>query len=98
MKTRIPVPEGGYNLEHLCAIAIDQGLQLHIGVHKKDIAAAPPVITLQVSAVNPNGVVAFRSELHVSDPQMNMKLSALLAQAIEKLIAERPARLQLVKG
>lgn len=98
MKTRIPVPEGGYSLEQLCAIAIDHGVQLHIGVHKQDIAAAPPVITLQVSAMNPNGVVAFRHALNVSDPQMNLRLSALLAQHIEKLVGQRPARLQLVKG
>lgn len=98
MKTRIPVPEGGYSLEQLCAIAIDHGVQLHIGVRKQDIAAAPPVITIQVSASSPDAVVAFRSELHVRDQEMNLKLSALLAQAIEKLVGQRPALLQLVKG
>ncbi len=85
----IPVPPQGYSLEQLGAMAIDQAVQIHIGVHQQDIAANPPVITVQVSSKQPNTVEAFRMVLNTADPQMNLKLSGALAQMIQRVIRGR---------
>lgn len=95
----IPIPRSGYTLEQLSALAIDQAVQIHIGVHNQDIAATPPVITIQVSAKNPDKVEAFRMTLDTADPEMNAKLSATMAQMVARVIKGRVKieRLQIVK-
>lgn len=85
----IPVPPQGYSLEQLGALAIDQAVQIHIGVNKDDIAAQPPVITVQVSSKQPDAVEAFRMVLDTADEQMNLKLSGALAQMIQRVIRGR---------
>jgi hypothetical protein len=85
----IPIPPQGYSLEQLAALAIDQAVQIHIGVHKEDVAANPPVITIQASSKQPDAVEAFRMVLDTADPQMNLKLSGTLAQMIQRVIRGR---------
>lgn len=88
------VPPHGWSIEQLCHYAIREGVHVLIGCHKDDVAAAPPVVTVQIQdASGKKNPEAFRFELVMADPRANMKLCHLIREGIERM---KPSKLRLI--
>jgi hypothetical protein len=78
-------------LEQLCRLAVERGVQIHIGTHKDHIMANPPVVTVQINDPNP----ASNEHQVFSMPLVRGNKST--ERALEVALRERVDRVSKVK-
>lgn len=82
-------------LEELCRLVHSRKVQVHIGVHKDDVLASPPIVTIQVhDPADKFEPRAFRMPLVRGNPNQERALSVALKQRIDAIGGQK---MRLVK-
>lgn len=82
---KIELPKPGYSLVDISRLCIEHGIYLHIGCADRDVAANPPVITIQMTTKNRPDPEAFSFVIPVGEPHLNLKLSSVVREHLERM-------------
>jgi hypothetical protein len=82
---KVELPRPGYSLVDLSRLCIEHGIYLHIGCADRDVAADPPVITIQMTTKMHADPEAFSFRIPVGEPELNLKLSSLVRDYFERM-------------
>ena len=85
------IPKVGLSFEQICELAVKKGVYVVAGCHKDDVAAHPPVVTIQIQ--DASGVkepISFRYPITKFNPRSNQALCHATVRKIEDM---RPTKL-----
>jgi hypothetical protein len=89
-------PKQGFTLEDISRLAAEKGVYIVIGVHKTDVGKDPVTVSFQVQ--DPGDKMpptSFSCALDHKNPRLNMGLSMLLLQHVERI---RPKAMRIITG
>ena len=82
---KIPVPRPGFSLVDLCRLCAEHAITMHIGVAGVHVGLTPATITLQFTSAKQDDPEAFAVELRTDNPHLNLGMSKLVADYMERV-------------
>lgn len=83
------LPPAGFTLVDLCRICASHAVYMNIGVAIPDIALSPTRITIQLSQPKREDVEAFAIDMQPGNPRLNLAMSVLVMQRLERYAPKR---------
>jgi hypothetical protein len=91
--SKTKIPEQGFTLVDLMALAHERAVFMHIGVAGPDVGKIPAEVTVQFSSALKDNPMAFSFVLDGNNPHLNLGVSI---QLLKKLDEFAPRRSKLI--